>query len=446
MKLTHPYENLTGGAWLKGNLHTHSTQSDGTADPQMVIANYAALGHDFLMLADHEVLTSEERYAQWDAHGLVLIPGLEIAGGPHLLYVDADRAIPPQQPRQAILNQIEALAQSRGRGFAIMNHPNWQSRFDHTTLAQLQEWIGYAGIEIYNGVIGRLDGSSYALDKWDMLLAEGRRLWGYANDDSHQGAIESGLGWNVVYAHERSVRGVTDALKNGRFYASTGVVIRSITVNGNRIRIETENADRIVAIREIGKRFQVVDQNWIEVEAPPAAAYIRFECWGRGESMAWTQPFFVDRTPASAAADTPYLKGWKLSALVAHDDLDAASPKEGDSLAINPATPSETLVGFTDLRASIKSSSGVVYAQTVIPGAHAGRGLLKLGYDGPIRIWLNGREIFHGPGTNPAVADRLRLYVDFQDGVNHILVAEQSVRGRAWGFWCRAEQDGRVLN
>ncbi len=80
MILSHPYRNLSGGEWLKGNLHAHTTRSDGRADPQTVIDTYAALGHDFLMLADHEVLTSAAQYRQWEHHGLILIPGVEIAG------------------------------------------------------------------------------------------------------------------------------------------------------------------------------------------------------------------------------------------------------------------------------------------------------------------------------------------------------------------------------
>ena len=27
--LEHPYNDLTGGQWLRGNLHTHTTRSDG---------------------------------------------------------------------------------------------------------------------------------------------------------------------------------------------------------------------------------------------------------------------------------------------------------------------------------------------------------------------------------------------------------------------------------
>ena len=64
-------------------------------------------------------------------------------------------------------------------------------------------------------------------------------------------------------------------------------------MSGNRIAIETENADRIVALREIGKRIKVADAKSIEVEVPESAKYVRFECWGRGESFAWTQPFWV---------------------------------------------------------------------------------------------------------------------------------------------------------
>ena len=70
---------------------------------------------------------------------------------------------------------------------------------------RLKAWSGCQGIEIYNGVIGRLNGSPDALRKWETPLTEGRRVWGYANDDSHA-AGDVALGWNVVYVNERSRR------------------------------------------------------------------------------------------------------------------------------------------------------------------------------------------------------------------------------------------------
>ena len=287
--IEHPYANLTGGHWYKGNLHAHTTRSDGQRGAQEVIDDYAACGSAFLMISDHDVFTSAEDYAAFDSRGMTLIPGNEVTrNGPHLLHVNADRLVKPDVQRQQVLSDINANTAS----FAIVNHPNWQQAFDHCTIHQLREWIGYAGIEIYNGVIGRLDGSPYATNKWDMLLAAGRRLWGYAHDDSHR-AGECGLGWNMVYAPDKNIKSLVTSLRDGRFYASTGVVIRKIEVDGLRIRIETENAQRITALQQIGKRFATVDDKSIEVEVPANATYVRFECWGAGEQFAWTNPFFI---------------------------------------------------------------------------------------------------------------------------------------------------------
>ena len=125
-----------------------------------------------------------------------------------------------------------------------------------------------------------------------MLLTKGRRLWGFANDDSHASTGDVELGWNVAYVQDPTPAGVVEALRQGRFYASTGVAIRRIEVEGRRIRLETENAARIVALGHGAKRFAQVDAAHIEVEVPAEMRYARFECWGRGEAFAWTQPFF----------------------------------------------------------------------------------------------------------------------------------------------------------
>ena len=93
---------------------------------------------------------------------------------------------------------------------------------------------------------------------------------------------------------DRSPEAVVAALRAGRFYASTGVVIDLIEVSGETIRIRAPNAGRIVALMQTGRRFAQADAPEIEVTVPEHARYVRFECWGAGESFAWTQPFFVD--------------------------------------------------------------------------------------------------------------------------------------------------------
>jgi hypothetical protein len=118
-------------------------------------------------------------------------------------------------------------------------------------------------------------------------------MWGFANDDSHAATGDVGLGWNMVYVKDETPQGVVDALAQGRFYASTGVEISFIGVEGRTISIQTENASRIVALRDAGRRFATVDAPAIEVDVPEGARYVRFECWGAGEAFAWTQPFFI---------------------------------------------------------------------------------------------------------------------------------------------------------
>jgi len=286
-RLEHPYVELTNGRWVRGNLHTHTDRSDGRRPPQAVIDDYAGRGYDFLMLSDHDLYTNP---AEFDARGMVMLNGNEVtANGPHLLHVNTTRVVEPNRQRQRVINDVLA----KGDGFIIVNHPNWQAAFDHCTIGQMREWDGYVGLEIYNGTIGRLDGSPYSTNKWDMLLSSGRRLWGFANDDSHLPREDVGLGWNTAFVRERTAPAILEALRIGRFYASTGVTITDIHVDGTRVRIETADAERIVALQQVGKRFAQVDDKAIEVDVPDSATYLRFECWGRGERFAWTQPFFV---------------------------------------------------------------------------------------------------------------------------------------------------------
>src|SRR2546425_5034224 len=42
--------------WLRGNLHAHTTYSDGVKTPQELLVEYEALGYDFLAITDHEDL------------------------------------------------------------------------------------------------------------------------------------------------------------------------------------------------------------------------------------------------------------------------------------------------------------------------------------------------------------------------------------------------------
>ena len=47
------------GRFWRGNLHTHSTRSDGVLSPQEVCRRYPDEGYDFLALTDHPIGLSD---------------------------------------------------------------------------------------------------------------------------------------------------------------------------------------------------------------------------------------------------------------------------------------------------------------------------------------------------------------------------------------------------
>ena len=280
-----PYSDLEGGAWLRGNLHNHPRPRDR---PDSLARRYAGLGYGFLALTEHDQTWQAEDIVDWDHCGLVLIPGNEVsANGQHILHVGAHRHVEPHADRQRVIDEIRADG-----GLAIVNHPSIGPQFGSATLELLRQREGYTGLEICNasGLSGA--GSHLATDKWDMLLSAGRRMWGFASDDYHEPA-DAGRAWLAAYVAERTVEGVMAALRAGRFYASTGIDISGVMVDGRHIRVEPANAARIIAVTDNGRGLAIGDGTALDVHVPPDATYVRFECLGRGFRQAWTQPFFA---------------------------------------------------------------------------------------------------------------------------------------------------------
>lgn len=61
------------GMWLKGNIHSHTTVSDGVCEPDRQIRDYRDRGYDFLAVTDHNIMDS----FQQELEGICLIPGWE---------------------------------------------------------------------------------------------------------------------------------------------------------------------------------------------------------------------------------------------------------------------------------------------------------------------------------------------------------------------------------
>lgn len=291
--IANPYLDTSTTPWWRANLHTHTSRSDGADPPQEVVDDYASRGYDVLMLSDHDLLTSP---SDIDHRGMLLIPGNEVStAGPHVLHIDAHTLVSPDPERQGVLDAIVDDG-----GLAVLCHPNWQADHDHYPQPLLARLRAYLGIEIYNAVLRRSTGAPLATDRWDTLLTAGKRVWGFAHDDAHVGG-DRGLAWIMLHAPTRSREAILSALRDGRFYASTGLALTHVGVAGGAITVTAAGAQSVVAIGDEGRRLASTggDSLTVRLEDGDPWTYVRFECWGAGEAMAWTQPFFITASDRS---------------------------------------------------------------------------------------------------------------------------------------------------
>jgi sialate O-acetylesterase len=72
---------------------------------------------------------------------------------------------------------------------------------------------------------------------------------------------------------------------------------------------------------------------------------------------------------------------------------------------------------------------------------------LKIGYDGPIRVWIGDDQVLDDPkGTNPALADAVTKPFRIGAGIHRVTVLMGLNGGLAWGFFLRfGRTDGRSM-
>lgn len=287
-RLEHPYAQTAAGTWTKGTLHAHGPHTGGRLAPQRILDLLAEKHYGFAMVVEHDVLPPREEWESLNSRGLVLLRGYEMTRGPHLLHVHADEVIENQSDTQCALDTVK----SQG-GLAIAAHPSFGGDFDHIPARAMVDWQNLTGLEIYNPYIHRTPGSAWAIDKWDYLLSRGRRVWGFADDDAFS-QDDIGLGFIVVHTPEKpDVNALVSAMRDGRFFASSGLWFDRIEADGMTVRLRAPGAHRIAAIGMHGARMAITRGETIEFTVSEHASYVRFEAAGEADQFAWTQPFFV---------------------------------------------------------------------------------------------------------------------------------------------------------
>jgi hypothetical protein len=248
------------GRFFRGNIHTHSTRSDGVLAPQEVCRRYRAEGYDFIALTDHFVglwgypIVDTTGYRTPD---FTTILGAELHSGAmangelwHILAVGLPADFAPSNspdfmPRgdQETAAQIAARAVAAG-AFVAIAHPQWSG----LTLADARQITAAHAVEVYNHGCAtgcdRPDGFAIA----DLLLSEGRHLTMIATDDAHFSEPDHFGGWVMVKALQNEPEALLNALKAGDFYSSTGPELRDVRIQDNKIIVECSAASSVIAI------------------------------------------------------------------------------------------------------------------------------------------------------------------------------------------------------
>ena len=300
--------------WFKGNIHTHTNESDGDASPKRVVGWYRRHGYDFLVLSDHNHRTlldygaGKRRFRR-----PLMIPGEEVSiriddgnKAVHLGAVGITRVVEPIDATGVVATlQANVNAIREAGGIAAINHPNFTWAFDHEAISQVR---GAHLLEVFNGhprvnVYGAGGRPGYE-EIWDKVLSTGLPIWGVATDDSHQfkgefgpHRINPGRGWVMVRAMELEADSIVDAMRAGEFYASTGVVLDELEWGPEGIRLTIcPEGDALYTTRFIGAEGAVLKEVFgieAEYESRGDEAYFRASVVSSTGSRAWTQPMFA---------------------------------------------------------------------------------------------------------------------------------------------------------
>ena len=306
-----------GGRWYKGNTHTHTLNSDGDSTPDDVVRWYREHGYQFLVLTDHNVLTSVDGLNA--VHGaddrFLVVKGEEVSDTfsrkpLHINGLDVSGKVDPRGGSSVVdVVQRNVDAIRSANGIPHINHPNFGWAISADELRQVERT---KLLEIYNGhhAVNNLGGGGVPgmEEVWDRLLSSGKVLYGVADDDAHvfkqpgnPDVPGPGRGWVFVRADRLAPRPIVEALDRGDFYASTGVELTDYQADAKRIAITIkQRPESKYRIQFIGRNGQILK----EAESSPAEyvfrgdeLYVRAKVLESNGRLAWTQPTW--RGPSS---------------------------------------------------------------------------------------------------------------------------------------------------
>jgi hypothetical protein len=301
------------GLWFKGNLHTHTINSDGDSTPDDVVRWYREHGYHFVTITDHNYLTTVDGLNA--LHGaddkFLVMKGEELTDrlGNKPIHVNgfAPESFIKPPGGSSVVNMVQNMVDAiRGaKGVPSINHPNFGWAITADELQQVQRMRLF---EVYSGhpTVNNLGGGGVpGLEEvWDRILSSGKLLYGIAVDDAHyfkrpedKTAPRPGQAWVYVRAPRLESRALLEALERGDFYGSTGVEMQSIDATASSLTLTIkQQASSKYRIQFIGRQGRVLNES----TASPATytfkgdeGYVRAKVIESNGALAWIQPVSV---------------------------------------------------------------------------------------------------------------------------------------------------------
>ena len=287
--------NLEPGKRLyKGNLHTHTTVSDGALSPSDALRWYRDHGYDFVALTDHWRVAEPVSDA-----GVLVVEGVEFDGEDpelgqyHLVGLDL-RESSPKGTFPTLASSAEFILE-RG-SLAVLCHPYW---------CGMSSWAversnGVFAVEVFNSTCEIHIAKGLSSVHWDDALARGRRFWGLAVDDTHWHRPDAGGGWVMVQAESLSAQAIMKALEAGRFYSSSGPYIEDFVVTNKKAYARTSPARRIAFVCDnhhghccYGSDCESGSLVEGDYALPDTVTYVRLEVDDKDGKRAWSNPIYL---------------------------------------------------------------------------------------------------------------------------------------------------------
>ncbi len=298
--ITDPTFQAPGRFW-KGNIHTHSTLSDGMRAPHEVCAAYRDAGYDFLALTDHFMARWNYPIADtrpFRTAGFTTILGAEVHAPAtslgetwHILAVGLPLDFAPNAAGETGAELARRCVAAGA--FVAIAHPAWYalSAADANTLE------GAHAIEIYNHTsqlrTDRGDGGLLA----DQLLAGGRRIGLIAVDDAHFACTDYFGGWVMVKAAQNEPATLLAALKAGHYYATQGPLLHDVAWHEDRVEVHCSPAASVMVLGQGSRAQQSVAPLQSRVVLPLGRVaqgnYARVVVADAQGRRAWSNPVYL---------------------------------------------------------------------------------------------------------------------------------------------------------